>query len=113
VTKRDEERLWKLQFELRRAQQLKRPVTRNRYKITDTVRISHLRQSFDREYDERWTNEHFVVRKRGTNQGIPYYELEDTQGEKITGTFYQQEFNKVKVTKVYIKLIVTHKIKSI
>ena len=64
----------------------------------DTVRISHVRQSFDREYDERWTMEYFVVDDRGMKEGIPYYTLKETFGDGVQGTFYQPELNRVKVT---------------
>lgn len=59
VTKKDQSRLWKLQYGSRSKYV---PQTRTRYsfKKGDIVRISHLRQPFAREYDERWTLEYFV-----------------------------------------------------
>jgi hypothetical protein len=36
-----------------------------------------------REYEERWTLEHFVVDKRGTKEGIKYYTLKDTLDEPV------------------------------
>lgn len=35
-----------------------------KFKIGDSVRISHVHKPFDREYDERWTGEHFIVKSR-------------------------------------------------
>ena len=68
------------------------------FKKGDTVLISHVRQPFDREYDERWTVEYFVVTDRGVKEGLPYYTLKDTTGEVVQGTFSQSELNRVKVT---------------
>ena len=45
--------------------------------------ISHFRQPFDRKYDQRLTMEHFIVNKRGTKEGIPYYTLKDMLGEEL------------------------------
>ena len=60
VTKNDEPRLWKLQYGPR-VKLDRKPSTRFTFKKGDTGRISHLRQPFHREYDERWTMEYFVV----------------------------------------------------
>jgi hypothetical protein len=95
----DQERrspLWKLQYTTR--QYAKAPTQRYAFRKGDTVRISHVRQPFDREYDERWPMEYFVVMDRGMKEGILYYTLKDTSGDAVQGTFYQPELNSVKVT---------------
>lgn len=97
VTKKDEVRLWKLQYRKKSMSTAKTP-HRLAFKKGDTVRISNLRRPFEREYDERWTMEYFVVDKRGKKQGIPYYLLKDTQGDPVEGTFYESELSRVKVT---------------
>jgi hypothetical protein len=96
VTKKDEARLWKLQYNTR--QYAKAPTRRYVFRKGYTVCISHVRQLFDREYDERWTMEYFVVDDRGMKEGISYYTLKDTSGDAVRGTFYQPELNRVKVT---------------
>jgi hypothetical protein len=53
------------------------------FKKGDTVQISHVRQPFDREYDEHWTMEYFVVADRRVKEGLPYYTLKDMTGEAI------------------------------
>jgi hypothetical protein len=78
VTKKDEAHLWKLQYTTR--QYAKAPTRRYAFRKGDPVGISHVRQPFDREYDERWTMEYFVVDDRGMKEGIPYYMLKDTSG---------------------------------
>jgi hypothetical protein len=52
VTKKDETRLWKLQYTTR--QYAKAPTRRYAFWKGDTVCISHVRQPFDQEYDGRW-----------------------------------------------------------
>lgn len=65
-----------------------------KFKIDDMVRIQQLRGAFEREYDERWSGEHFVVKSCSFKQGIPIYELQDIDGEDIKGCFNQQELQK-------------------
>ena len=76
-------------------QKKKKKVTRFRYKIGDTVKISHLREVFDREYSQKWTSEVFTITQRLHMDGKPVYKLKDYSGEKIQGRFYQSELQKV------------------
>jgi hypothetical protein len=123
VTKKDEVRLWKLQYRGKYKLEYKsknklaaKTSTRYVFKNGDTVRISHMRGMFEREYDERWTMEYFVVDGRGKKQKIPYYTLKDITGDAIQGTFHRTEFNKVAVTedtvyrieKYYVNVDVRH-----
>ena len=66
-----------------------------RFKVGDQVKISHLRQLFDREYDTKWTGEVFTVVKRWDREGIPVYELEDYGKDPVQGTFYEPELQAV------------------
>jgi len=66
-----------------------------RFKVGGQVRISHLRQLFDREYDQKWTGEVFTVTKRWLREGIPVYELKDYGNDPVKGTFYQPELQPV------------------
>ncbi len=63
----------------------------------DTVRISHVRQVFDKEYTQKWTGEIFKVKSRFFRQDIPVYRLRDWEGEDVDGTFYQSELQGVRV----------------
>lgn len=74
--------------------QKKRPYT---LKVGDKVRISNISSVFDREYDQKWSGEIFIVCRRFLRNGIPVYTLSDYNDEVITGTFYQQELQKVDV----------------
>ena len=93
VTKREEARLWKLQYG--RVETRKKTNPRFAFKKGDTVRISHVRQPFDRDYDEYWRVKYFVVADRGVKEGLPYYTLKDTTEEAVQATFYQLKLNSV------------------
>lgn len=91
--------LWKLQY----ASQPKSTAARKpsisrvrgfKYKIGDLVRVSFLRRAFQREYDERWSRELFVVNERFISDGIPQYRLKDYSGEVVSGTFYENQLKK-------------------
>ena len=75
------------------------------------MRISHLRSIFQREYDERWTLEYSIVGERGIKQGIPFYRLQDLEGDDIKGKFYANEISKIlidKTTSFRIEKIMQH-----
>ena len=75
-----------------------RPVSKPfKFKIGDHVRITHLRHPFSREYDQKWTGEIFKIAQRFLRGGIPVYKLRDFNEEDITGSFYQQELQKVTI----------------
>lgn len=66
-----------------------------KFKVNDRVRISHLKHTFQREYDQKWTGEIFVITHRFRRQGIEVYRLKDYADASISGTFYAQELQKV------------------
>lgn len=68
-----------------------------RFKIGDRVRLTHIRNPFSREYDERWTGEIFIISQRILRGGLPLYRVQDFDGDEIKGTFYQSELQKVDV----------------
>ena len=65
-----------------------------KYKVGDLVRVSFIRKTFQREYDERWSRELFVVNDRFISDGISQYRLKDYAGEVVSGTFYQNRLKK-------------------
>lgn len=69
-----------------------------KFKIGDSVRISHVRKPFDRDYDVHRTGEHYIVKSRLIKQTIAIYELQDINGEDVEGTFYEGELQKVTIT---------------
>ncbi len=95
VTKSNESESRLQQYLLRKKPTRKR---RNyRYAIGQTIRISHIRSVFDREYSQKWTGEIFKIDKRFKREGLPLYTLVDWDGEVIDGTFYESELQSVNV----------------
>jgi hypothetical protein len=68
---------------------------RYRYKIGDHVRITQIKTTFSRVYDEQMSREIFIIRARQYKEGLPIYHLDDIMGEAIQGGFYQKEISKV------------------
>ena len=98
VKKSDQAALWNLKYNsLPRVKRSKttKGLQKYMFKVGDNVRISGLRKPFQREYDERWTIEYFIVSQRGKKEEIPYYKLQDIQLDPIRGTFYNNELSKV------------------
>ena len=108
VNSENEKQLWDRQFfppkNYRRA--FKAAINRGRrkrkakeqrfeYKLNDVVRISYLKQAFQRDYDNVYSGELFRIRKRRIVQGIPVYYLRDYQGEDVRGAFYNFELRRV------------------
>ena len=54
-----------------------------------------------REYEQKWTEELFRVRKRNMRDGLPIYHLNEYDNEPINGTFYEQELQLVKEPQVF------------
>lgn len=75
-------------------QRLRKPF---RFKIGDYVRLTHLKNPFSREYDERWTDEIFVISQKILRRGLPVFRVQDFDKDEIEGTFYQSELQKVNV----------------
>ena len=102
VREKDQPEIWKIQHDTKasREKMIEKggSVTRYKFKVGDTVRISHLQRPFQREYDERWTYEYFVVRSREMKQGLAIYTLKDAADDAVDGTFYESELSKVIVT---------------
>ena len=73
----------------------KRKISPYKFKINDLVRISHLKHPFQRDYQQKWTEELFYISHRYVRQKIPVYKIEEYDKTPITGTFYEKELQKV------------------
>lgn len=60
------------------------------------VRLSHLKKVFDRDYQEKWTEEIFEVESRKLRQGVPVYKIVDYVDDPVQGTFYEPELKRVR-----------------
>jgi len=64
-------------------------------KVGDDVRISMIKEKFDREYDQKWSTETFKVVSRFRREKINLYTVGDWDGELIEGSFYRKELQKI------------------
>jgi hypothetical protein len=60
------------------------------------VRLSHLKKVFNRDYQEKWTEEIFKVESCKLRQGIPVYKIFDYEDDPVQGTFYKPELQRVR-----------------
>lgn len=65
--------------------------------VGDHVRLTHLKRTFMREYDETYTGEVYQISKRFYRQSLPVYHVTDLAGDALEGTFYQQELQKINI----------------
>ena len=72
-----------------------------KFSIGDKVRISLLKNTFEKSYTSNWSQEIFIIDYIKTSN-VHYYFLKDLQGEKIDGMFYEQELLKTKQNDLYI-----------
>ena len=64
-----------------------------KFKIGDHVRISKYKNIFAKGYTPNWSEEIFIVNK--VQNTLPWtYEINDLNGEKISGSFYDKELQK-------------------
>ena len=77
----------------------KKPQQRGKqFKKNDTVVITSRIRTFRKDYEQKWSFEHFTINK--TNRGNiasdpPTYELKDLHDEVISGKFYTGELQKI------------------
>jgi len=105
VKPEDSVALWQLQYNTLAKPSSKKTlpqVQRFKFKVGDLVRVSHLRTTFQREYDERWSRELFVINGRFMTEYIPQYRVKDYAGEEISGTFYQHQLKKAYEQDAYL-----------
>ncbi len=92
VTKDNQAEVWMEQYDEPPTHKLDGPF---KMKAGDYVRISHLRRTFQREYDERYTGEIFKVATRRVRGGLNVYTLKDFYEEDVQGTFYEPELQRI------------------
>ena len=64
---------------------------RYKFRLGDRVKISYLKNQFDREYSEKWSGEIFTIINKKMNQNIPMYQIKDYNNEIIQSYFYEPE----------------------
>ena len=79
-----------------------------KFNISERVKISHLKNMFDKEYTEKWSGEIVTIINRKLNQNIPMYELKYYNNDVIQGFFYESELQLA-----YISSEILYKIEEI
>ena len=92
INKQNEAIVWKKMYINTAKRITKRPFT---IKIGDKVRISHLKYTFQRDYQQKWTEEFFIVYQRLRRGSKNLYKIKDTLDEEIDGYFYENELQKI------------------
>ena len=72
-----------------------------KFSIGDRVRVSLLKNTFEKSYTSNYSQEIFIIDDIKTTN-VHYYFLKDLRGEKINGMFYEQELLKTKQNDLYI-----------
>lgn len=88
ITKENEAMMWKhlhVDSVKRNVVKKKKVVKPFKFKIGDKVRISSKRRTFQRDYEQKWTEEVFTVQQRYLRQGIAVYKIVDYDGDPIKG----------------------------
>ena len=61
----------------------------------DRVRILKLKDKFEKGYSNKWSKEIFVVQTKLSTLPYPRFEISDISGNKIIGSFYDFELQKI------------------
>ena len=79
-----------------------------KFKVGDHVRISQYKNIFAKRYTPNWSEEVFVINK--IIKTIPWtYVINDLNGEKIIGSFYEKELQKTNQKEFRIEKILKKK----
>lgn len=57
--------------------------------------MSGIKHTFQRDYEQKWTEEVFIVSRKFLRQGIPVYKITDYDRDPVEGTFYEVEIQRV------------------
>ena len=79
-----------------------------KFKVGDHVRISKYKNIFAKGYTPNWSEEIFVIKK--IKNTVPWtYVISDLNGEEITGTFYENELQKIDKQEFRIEKVIRKK----
>ena len=79
-----------------------------KFKVGDRVRISKYKNVFVKGYVPNWSEDVFVVNE--IKSTVPWtYEINDLNGEKIIGSFYEKELQKTSQQEFRIEKVIKRK----
>ena len=67
-----------------------------KFSIGDKVRVSLLKNNFEKGYTSNWSEQIYVIYDINSSN-VHYYYLKDVNGNKIDGMFYEQELLKTNI----------------
>ena len=94
ITSHNESTVWKRQYVDTSGKTNMKPRA-YKFALGDQVRISHLKYTFQRDYQQKWTEEIFKIHRRFRKHGFNLYSIKDLLDEVIDGHFYEQEMQKI------------------
>ena len=95
VTSKNEEDVWQTLYS-----HLSSPNPTSLLKVGDTVRISRFKHVFSKGYDTNWSIEEYIIDKVLPTDPTTY-RLKDQMGEKIHGSYYVKESQRVAPSQTY------------
>ena len=79
-----------------------------KFKVDDHIRISKYKNIFVKEYAPNWSEEAFAVSK--IKNTVPWtYVVSELNGEEITESFYEKEFQRTSHEKLRIEKVLKRK----
>lgn len=96
VTHKNEEDVWQRLYS-----HLSSPSQKSKFTKKDYVRISKFKHIFSKGYDANWSTEIFLIDNILETDPLTY-QLRDSNGEKIHGTYYEKELQKVTPSKQFL-----------
>ena len=79
-----------------------------RFKVGDYVKISKFTNIFAKGYTPNWSEEVFIIKR--VKNTVPWtYVINDLNGEKVTGTFYEKELQKSSEKEFRIEKVIKRK----
>ena len=96
VTSKNEALIWKRMYVDTATAAGKRKF---KFQVGDLVRLTHLKHVFQRDFQEKWTQEIFIVTSRNIREGVPVYTVQDWAKEPVEGAWYESELQKVRKDK--------------
>ena len=79
-----------------------------KFKFGDHVKISKYKNIFAKGYTPNWSEEIFVIKK--VKNTVPWtYVIDDLNGEEITGTFNEKEWQKIDQQEFRIEKVIKKK----
>lgn len=94
VNKKNESLVWHRLYS--KYIRIKNPI-KPKFKVGDLVKISTrtLKDVFRKSYDVSWSTETYKVKEIKGRDLVPYFKLEDLDGEEIEGSYYNEELQLV------------------